>query len=144
VGGEGWNPWRVLWSRPHLELRWALLTPGSGRIEELAGGRRRITLDARLGRRARSATLGHELVHDELDLLSPPGVPDAVVARTEQLVERINAERTLPPGALRAYVDRVLGLEEAVTAAMVADEFDTTEQLAKLALHLLLERGVQA
>lgn len=133
----GWNPWAVLRTREHLELAWGWFTIGRGRIEQLATGRRRITLQADLGRRLRSQVLGHELVHDELDLLWPPGTPSPLVQKGERLVERINAERTIPIGALEAFVRRRVESEIAVTALDVADEFDVTEELAHLALTLL-------
>lgn len=133
----GWRPWRVLRGRPHLVLRWAPLRPGRGLIEDHGGGRRRITLDPGLDQRTRSETLGHELVHDELDLLWLPGTPPALIEKGERLVERINAERTVPLGVLQAYVDRMVDLGEGVTAEMVADEFGTTVELADLVLRLL-------
>jgi hypothetical protein len=139
VVGVGWNPWRVLRERPHLELAWALLSAGKGRIEDKAAGGRRITIDARLDRRNRSATLGHELVHDELNLLWPPGTPAGIVEKGEQLVERVNTGRTIPMGALQGFVDRAVEMGEGVTAEMVAEEFDTTVRLADLALRLLAQ-----
>lgn len=133
----GWNPWRALRSRPHLDLAWAYLSTGWGRIEDTGGGRRRITIQADLDRRQRSEVLGHELVHDELDLLWSPEVSPAVVEKGERLVERINAERTIPLGALRSFVDRRVASEMSVTALDVSEEFDVTEELAGLALRLL-------
>lgn len=135
--GLGWNPWAVLRTRAHIELAWASLSVGRGRIEQTSDGRRRIILDPALGRRQRSVVLGHELVHDELDLLWPPGSPPGLVAKGERLVDRINAERTIPLGALRAYIDRLVDLGEAVTSPMVAEQFDTTEELAELAMRLI-------
>lgn len=133
----GWNPWRVLRARTHLELGWSWFNVGRGRIEQLAGGRRRITLQADLGRRLRSQVLGHELVHDELDLLWPPDAPLPLVEKGERLVERINAERTIPIGALEGFVRRRVDSDLPVTALDVAEEFDVTEELAGLALTLI-------
>ena len=116
---------------------WASLSPGFGRIEDIGGGLRRIVLDPSLGRRQRSVTLGHELVHDELDLLWPPNAPPGLVEKGERLVEKINAERSIPLGVLQAFVDRTVDMGDPVTAEAVADEFDTTVQLAQLALELL-------
>lgn len=136
----GWDTWAVLRGRSHIELCWATLSTGRGMIEQVGRGRRRITLESSLLRRQRSETLGHELIHDELDLLWPPDAPPGLVAKGERLVERINAERCIPLGALQSYVDRRLDLGEAVTAADVAEEFDSTVHLAELCLTLLQER----
>jgi hypothetical protein len=133
----GWNPWRVLRAREHLRLTWAPLAPGRGRIEDLPAGFRRITLDITLERRERSEVLGHELIHDEFDLLWPPGTPSALIVKGERFVDRVNAERTIPMGALAGYVERRLASDLTVTPLDVAEEFDVTEQLAELALRLL-------
>lgn len=133
----GWNPWRELRAREHLRLTWAPLRPGRGRIEQLPAGFRRITLDITLNRQERSEVLGHELIHDEYDLLWPPGTPKALVVKGERFVERTNAERSIPLGALEEFVRRRIASDLEVTALDVAEEFDVTEQLAALALTLL-------
>ena len=137
--GVGWNPWAELRARPHLILEWASLSGGRGRIDDRGDGTRTITIEASLRRCERAETLGHELVHDELDMLWPPDAPPAIVAKGERMVEHITAKRFLPIGALQAYVNTRVASDMTVTARDVAEEFDTTEELAALALTLLQE-----
>jgi len=100
-----------------------------------------IVIDSRLSQRDRAAALAHELVHDERGV--PPSsndVPAAwlpVIAREEGTVERIVAERLIPAVTLRAYVDSMAELGEAVTALEVAEEFDLPLVLAQRALVML-------
>lgn len=133
----GWNPWRTLRSRPHLELTWGYLSQGRGRIEEIGRGRRLITLDVRLNRRERSEVCGHELIHDEFDMLWKPGTPKALIESGERFIDRENTERTLPSKVLRDYIDTCLGADLAVTAFDVSEEFDVTVSLAAAALRSL-------
>lgn len=134
--GRSWNPWAALRDRPHLTLRWAHL-PGdvSGVLVE-ADGQRTVLLDARLGRRERSAVLGHELVHDERGLLYTPSTPAALVEKEEEAVNRETARRLVPLDELRAFVERRAEVEP-VTAATVCEEFDVHPAVAARALRLL-------
>ena len=129
--------WRDLRGRDHLEFRWARLGSGLGRIEDIGAGRRRIVVDSRLDRRLRWTTLGHELVHDELDLLWPPGAPPALVQKGEATVERINVDRFVPPDELRALVRQRVDADMTVTVLDVVEEFDVDPDLAREALHRL-------
>jgi hypothetical protein len=137
----GWNPWRVLRSRRHLDLTWGYLTAGRGQIEDLKRGRRRITLHATLPRRERSEVLGHELLHDEFDLLWSAGTPRALVAKGERFIDQENARRSVPMPALRSYVDRRVASDIPVTVPDVAEEFDVTDDLARRALEMLRCEG---
>jgi hypothetical protein len=110
--------------------------PAKGRIVDHANGMRTITLDPRLDQRERNATLVHELVHDELDLLWPPGTPVAVVAKGEFRVDRITMDRLIPPVELAEYVARMAEVEP-VEAWKVADDFDVPLEIAGRALERL-------
>jgi hypothetical protein len=137
VEDRGWNPWRELRGRRHLDLTWGYLSNGRGRIEERPRGRRRITLHPTLPRRERSEVLGHELLHDEYDLLWPPGTPRALVQKGEVFIDRENARRSVPREALIGYLGRRAAAEMPVTVEDVAEEFDVTDDLARQALQLL-------
>lgn len=130
-----WNPWRVLRRREHLRLQYAYLHPSRGRIVEHPDGLRTITLDRRLDQVQRNATLSHELVHDELDLLWCPGLPPAVEQKVEHLVERISDERLLPATDLAAFVEEHRG--QMVVSWMVAEEFEVPTDVASRCLDRL-------
>ncbi|MCW2750792.1 MAG: hypothetical protein JWR83_1902 [Aeromicrobium sp.] len=71
---DGWDPWRVLRQRTHLTLRWARLhpqSPGEGQPIDGCLHGTTITLDSRLTRWRRAATLTHELIHDERQIMFP-------------------------------------------------------------------------
>lgn len=109
--------------------------PSRGRIVQ-HDGYRLITLDPTLGRVDRNGVLSHELVHDELDLLWPPGTPEGIVQKGERLVERISDERLLPPGELAAWVAK---REEQMTLVRdVCDEFDIPADVADRSLRRLV------
>lgn len=97
-------------------------------------------LDFRLGQRERKCTLGHELTHDEFDLVWPRGTPRALTAKGEEFVRRVTAERLVPLDELDRYVTRQVGIDEPVHAAAVADEFAVTIDVAHKALWLLGQR----
>ena len=67
--------------RTHIELAWALLVGHRGRIDDIAAGRRRITLDARLDQVDRRAVLAHELIHDERSILFTDDTPLPLVEK---------------------------------------------------------------
>lgn len=146
MGGGRWNPWRDLRARDHIDLEWAYLDSGRGRLDERSDGRRRITLDARLGRLDRCAVLGHELVHDERDGgCDVDGMPDqwaAVVARDEAAVDSEVARRLVPLDELGRYIRRRVDSDLVVTVPDVADEFDVALDVARNALHLFARAHV--
>lgn len=107
--------------------------PSKGRIVDGPNGVRTITLDPRLDQIERNATLTHELVHDELDLLWPAGTPVAVIAKGEFRVERITMDRLIPPVELAEYVAKRDGVE----AWQVAEDFAVPQDIATRALERL-------
>lgn len=131
-----WNPWRALRERPHLQLAWGRLSHGKGRIVDHGDGQRTVTLDTRLTRIDRNAVLAHELVHDELDFLWARGTPAAIVAHGERVVDRIVADRLVPPQLLHQFVYAYSELE-GVTITVAADEFQVPLDVADLALQRL-------
>jgi|GEM_PF-2886864 len=136
----GWRVWGELRRRPHLELAWAYLPGVDGLIEDLGGGRRRITLDARLPRAERRATLAHELVHDERGILFDARAPVALVAKEEALVEAEAVRRLVPLDELRAMAAAAAD-GEPLTASEVAAAFDVPPDTARLAAELLARCG---
>ena len=137
-----WNPWSALRARPHLQLVFARLDDCAAYIEEAPDARARlVVLHDALDRRERRVALGHELVHDERDLLYDTTTPDAIVEKEEAIVERILADRLVPPAELERFLRRSTSVGDAVTARDVADEFDVTIELAR---HALLRRRVRA
>lgn len=93
-------------------------------------------IDPRLGRRDRAAVLAHELIHDERDILYPPGCPAALVAKEEAAVDRAVARRLVPLDALRRLVAARSAFGP-VTTAEIADEFDVPVEVAQRAAELV-------
>lgn len=128
----GWNPWRALRARRHLELRWAWFTDGTrGCIEDSDDGRI-VTLSAGLDQVQRRATLAHELVHDERGLL-PHDCPSAIRVKDEHAVRAEVARRLVPPTQLVDFVTGRAELGEPVTVIEVAAEFEVPERVAEVA-----------
>lgn len=137
----GWHVWGELRRRSHITLVWAYLSGADGRIEQLPDGSRQITLDARLGRRARRATLAHELVHDERGILYTNEHPAALVAKEEALVEAETTRRLVPLDELDDLVRTAVLNDGTVTWREVADHFDVPEPTAQQALEQLQRRA---
>ena len=130
----GWNPWQDLAARDWIRLGWARL-PGTTRgLWLIRDGQSTILLDSRLDRRQRRATLGHELVHEERGIPTI-GVPAALAAKEEAIVERITATRLVPLAELRDFA-RARAELGPVMAADVAEEFDVFEHVARVACEL--------
>lgn len=125
----GWNPWKALRGRPHLRLNYANMHPSRGRIVDHANGMRTITLDRRLSQVERSAVLAHELVHDEYDLLWPPGTPEGIVQKGERFVQVVSDDRLVPPAELAEFIAKrsEVGM---VVSWMVAEEFEVPPEVA--------------
>lgn len=104
-----------------------------GRLED-DGHERRIVIDSRLGRVERNAVLGHELVHDERDILYSPTTPAAVVEKEEHKVRAICTDRLVPPALLARFLARWDSGAIGVSARMVAEEFDVPIAIADHAL----------
>lgn len=118
-------------------MRYAPLSPGRGRIEEVGDGRRLITLDPSLDQRERAAALGHEIVHDELDILFPPGTPPALVEKGEAIVDRVATKRFIPPQELVELIRQKNSFDTGVTVQDVVEEFVVADDVARRALYLL-------
>lgn len=114
---------------------------GGGALAIRHGNRAWIVVDPALAPPARRAAVTHEVVH----LLRGPMLPvgdlppgwHAVVAREEGLVDAEVARRLVPADRLARAVERWLAADDAVTVALVADEFATTPEVAARALALL-------
>jgi hypothetical protein len=130
-----WDVWHDLEARSHIELAYALLAGGAeALIEDLGGGWRRITLEARLDRRARRAALAHELVHDERGLLFDANTPAGLVQTEERSVQAEVIRRLVPPDALGVLLARCAEGHRSVECADVANEFDVPASIALAAL----------
>lgn len=136
----GWRPWAELRQRTYITLEWAWLTGCRGRIEDLGGGRRRITIDAGLDQRTRRAVLTHELVHDERNILFTNLTPSAVVEKEEALVEAETACRLVPLDELDGYVRTMVCDGQSVGWREVAETFDVPRDIAQRSLELLQQR----
>lgn len=133
------HPWRELRSREHIELIYdEAADDAGGAIYARRGSRAVIVLSPRLRRVERDAALAHELVHDDLGIVSPPA-PEAIMERVESIVERRTADWLLPPVALEVWVRQRAELE-AVTADLVAHEWDVPVDVAARALLQLSRR----
>lgn len=132
------NPWRTLRARPHITLVWADLPDGTGAMWH--GDR--IILDPRLGRIERNSALTHELVHEERRIGRPHATP-ATMQTEERQVRRETARRLVPLHELEHLVEARAEVDP-VTVAMVATEFEVTDQVAAEAIRqlqaLMLER----
>lgn len=130
-----WHVWDDLDDRNHIELAYALLAGGAeALIEDLGGGWRRITLEARLDRRARRSALAHELVHDERGLLFDANTPAGLVQTEERSVQAEVVRRLVPPELLGILLARSASAQHPVECADVANEFDVTPAIALAAM----------
>lgn len=96
-----------------------------------------IVLDSTLDRVERRCTLMHELVHFERGI-GWPDATEATMVREEAKVRREVAARLVPAGELADLVR--CRHPEPVSARMVAEEFDVTEQVAAEAMRMLQMR----
>jgi hypothetical protein len=128
--------------RAHLTLVFADLpdTCGRGALLEDGDGQRTVMLDYRLGRRDRRGILGHELCHDDTDILYLPDTPPALIEKGEAFVNRVNAERLVPIDELAALVRRIVDVGDPVHAADVCDHFDVPLDVALRAMAALERR----
>jgi hypothetical protein len=135
-----WHPWRALSERPWIRLIFAPLPKhvGRGALVQV-GDERTIILDPSLRQRDRNAVLGHELVHDERDILFTPATPRALVVKEEAAVNRITTRRLVPLDELEDLVARVVSMGEGVTCVDVEEEFEVPREVAVLALWLLAQ-----
>lgn len=135
----GWNPWRALRDRPHLELCFEELPAGRrGALRDLGGGRRLVVLAYDLGRRARRCVLGHELIHDER-LISTVDAPVGLWIVEERSVNREVARRMVPAKELCRWARARSEAEIPSTVAEVAEHWDVTLEVAMEACRQLIE-----
>lgn len=143
MGRSRWNPWRVLRGREHIVFELdptARLTGGA--FYARSGNRAAIVIDPALPQTQRRIALAHELVHDERGMLRLDGAPvplEVMGGREERRVEAIVAERLVPDDDLAELVRR-RGDVEPITAAVVAEEFDVTVEVATAAMLRLAHR----
>ena len=137
----GWRVWGELRRRPHIELVWAHLRGHRGRIEDLGGGRRRITLDAGLNQCDRRAVLAHELVHDERGILFTDDTPVLLVVKEEAYVRTETTRRLVPIDELELLVRAAVLDGQSVAWRDVAGWFDVPRDVADDALVQLQRRA---
>ena len=135
-----WNPWDTLRSRTLIAMAVRPLPPGVLGAYLARGHRRAIVLSSSLGRAERTATLAHELVHDERGggaaFRGQPATWDPVVARDERQVDDEVARRLVPGPELDRLWRRARGVDGSLTAREVAAVFDVPPEVAARALVL--------
>lgn len=138
---DGWNAWRELRARPEVTFARAPLPAafGGAVCARWNDGAAVIVVDPSLGRRERHEAVAHELTHLDLGGACEGETP-ALEVRIEEKVRRTVADRCVPPVALSEYVRRRVADDEQVSVVDVAEHFDVTDELARLALHLLVIR----
>lgn len=139
---ERYYPWRDLRGREHIDFRLAPLPHDLGAVYWPRGDRAAIVIDPALDQRERAVALAHELVHDERGggCMCPPGMPEAWSherTKDETCVRREVARRFVPLDQLEVFVERRLASDLTTTVLDVAEEFNTTEQMAELAMLLM-------
>lgn len=112
-------------------------------VAELAGGAlyarhdggRVIVLAPGLSYAEERSALAHELVHDELGVVSPPAT-EAMMQRIEAMVRKRAVEWLVPLDQLEELVLALAPIEP-ITVELVADEWDVTPEVAADALRML-------
>lgn len=133
------RPGRELRRREHIELIYDhIADEAGGAIYARRGDRAIIVLSPALRRVERTCALTHELVHDDVGIVSPPA-PDLIMERVEAIVDRRTADWLLPPEDLEAWVWQRVEVEP-VTVELVAQEWDVTADVAARALEQLSRR----
>ena len=134
----GWNPWargaRACRASRSGSPTCPTAPPGTGTSTATTS---RST--PRASRRERRALLAHELVHAERGV-GYPAASTATMEREEAIVRRETALRLVPLLELDDLVARRSEVEP-ITAALVAEEFDVPEDVAREALLALRQRG---
>lgn len=130
----------MLRARSEVEMIVCDLPAGMRALYACDGADHAILISRQLSPSERLAALAHELVHlDRGHAGHDPSMPEtmrACVQREERRVDRIVAAQLVPLGELQRWVQR-RALLEAVTVAMVAEEFDLAEHVAETALELI-------
>jgi hypothetical protein len=112
-----------------------------GLIEDIGGGRRRITLDTTIDQCERRAVLAHELIHDERDVLFTDDTPMALMLKEEAWVEAETARRLVPIDELELLVRARVLDGGTVEWRDVAEWFDVPRDIAELAMGQLEQRA---
>jgi hypothetical protein len=135
-----WNPWDALLERADVVVNVTSLPPGVNGAYQARGKRRAIVLAQSLERTERTATLAHELVHDERGGgAGYRGQPDswaAVVARDERQVDDEVARRLVPSLELGRLWRRTRSVGDTLEPWDVAAAFDVPVAVAARALEL--------
>lgn len=134
MGRSRWDPWADVEDETLARVAWRELEGADGVVD--GGLPPTITLDPRLGRRACTFVLGHEVIHVQLEFLFAPDTPPALVEKQEAIVRRRTVDRFIPPDELAAFVHSRMS-EGPVSAGDVAVEFDTTTEAALDAMRRL-------
>lgn len=137
----GWKVWGELRRRVHVELVWAVMRGQRGRLEDVGGGRRRITIDPRLDQCTRRAVLAHELVHDERGVLFTDDTPVAVIRKEEAWVSAETTRRLVPLEELDAHVRAAVLDDRCVGWREVVEWFDVPRDVAEASLAQLVTRA---
>lgn len=135
--------WSELRRRSHIDLAWSYLSGCDGRIEDLGGGTRRITLDPRLDRPGRRATLAHELIHDERELFFDDSTPIGIVRKEEAYVEAEAVRRLVPLDELEQLVRGRVSDDGTVECHDVMEWFEVPEDVAVHAINQLKQKRPQ-
>lgn len=140
-----WNPWAELRRRPHVTFSLASELPAGtgGGVYERRGRRSVILIDRALGRRERRVVLAHELIHDERSSTcrceGMPGSWDPVIARDEARIDAEVAARLVPMHELERAARTAEDLGHVLSEADVAEGWDVTEAIARMAMEQLAE-----
>jgi len=147
AAGERWSPWGAVGQLDHVEVIRAILPDQVGGVCARLGDRVVIVLDQRLSQAERRVTLAHELVHLERDSIDccfwaqADGAWTGLQVREEMAVNREVARRLVPGLRLGRLVKKEVGLGHQVTAPLVAERFNVTEAVARLALEEYVVRS---
>lgn len=136
MGSSGLNPWSILRERTHLVFALRRLPDGVEGVYWPRDDRAAILLDDRLSQSQRRAVLLHELIHDERG----GGSRAPHTAKDEMQVDREVARRLVPLAELQRLVDRLIDLDEPVSAVDVMEEFDVPVDVANRALWMLSQQ----
>jgi hypothetical protein len=135
-----WNPWDALLERTDVVVGVRSLPTGVNGAYQARGTKRAIVLAQSLGTAERTATLAHELVHDERGGgAAYRGQPDSwapVVARDERQVDDEVARRLVPPAELGRLWRRTRSVGGTLEPGDVAAAFDVPVDVAVRALEL--------
>lgn len=139
------DPWGEAEARTDVAVHLAALPDETGgAVVQRRGERAYIVLDPRLSPVEQRCRLAHELVHLErgstVRCRWSPRSWDVCVVREELRVDREVAAWLVPVDQLEGLVHAMLRAGEDVTARVVAEEFEVTKPIARIALDGLARR----